>query len=421
MPFRYSIDKEIDAFIEQHKNNDFLCMGLIQNYEKSVLIGEAPPLNPFLVRGITGLNARRHLLCFRGEGAHESQPPAPLTKQGDNYIDDAVDWVITSIRDAANNLEDSKPYLSYSKSLGVSLFKYCPGNARLVLAELPLNSMEVHFLIGPEGAKSTLGNAAIPMALVASKERLHNLFEGTADSQGQIYDIDLIFTGFTAEISAIARKILDWLFSYMSSDSSEEQSLFKRRASYQKDLEVVSTRANRDYEIDDRDAIDLLRFLYILCIAGFDNAHKRIWSAYKNGELGIEPFSPKSEAGLDYVYLEYLCSSDEQDRGRDQVGAAEVINKYPEADIDITLLSKPQTNRDFERDTYLHLFEGMESPWEFPTFRNGQSEIEQRQEIAKLFHNLKTDEAYLDSHIKVRPFQNDALFQKLMELFLQED
>lgn len=409
MLLHLSIDKDIDAFIARQMENE--CHHPVLN-----LVQENPEIeikvNPFTVLGITGFDKDRELLCFRGEGTNVSWPPAPLARRGDNYIDDAVDWVVTSIRDAANNLSDSRAYRSYSKSLGVSLFKYCPGNAKLVLAKLPLNQMDMDVRLLPQGEKKH--HCYIPMCLMAAKRYLHSLLGETAEDD-TVCNIDLTFTGFTAEVSTLSRKNLD-----MFLNSCQEET-FKRLASYQKDLEIISTRANYDYEIDDRDAIDLLRFLYILCIAGFDNAHKRIWTAYRSGELGIDPFSKKSEEGLRYVYLEYLCSPDEQDRGRDREGVAFAISDGWPNPEHIVVPSVHETNRDFERRVYQHLFAGIGSPWEFPTFQTVQSETEKRESIAKLFYKLKTQEAYPNPYIKVKPFKNDALFNKLMDLFLQED
>ena len=140
------------------------------------------------------------------------------------------------------------------------------------------------------------------------------------------------------------------------------------------------------------------------------------------------PFSSQSAECLEFIYMGYLRDTDEHDRGREQKEAAQELKKYPESDIDVTLLKKPQTNRDFERDAYQHLFEEMESPspWEFPAFRNDQSESEKREAVKILLENLKDKEADPSKSKegglpRVRPFQNDALFQKLMELFLQED
>lgn len=252
-----------------------------------------------VLKGIYGLDIDKpySCWCFRAEKVNNTLSGYESNISGE--VEYMLSELMYSICNAVNNTSDNSNYKSYSKNLAAPLFKYI--SPKLIIEYKNINYLMINLQVqifewvGENGISwDRYGNEisrnheeereiTIPFRAFCSKKELFKELEDYFELLVDIDDVDFEIIGCTIDVSAIDRNVADKYY------ERYDLPKFKRFASYKSDAEIISTESEygeHKIVIHNQDFIDIIRFMYILCIANKETKFNIIYNALKNKELG---------------------------------------------------------------------------------------------------------------------------------------
>lgn len=313
--YRTSLEEKIDNFINSYKSVLHNQCWIVRDKGRQIIfqgngIDTCKRGDLSILKAVYGLNVDEHSLqwCFRSSSKNTSYSRDIWFKLGDTNkeICTSIKEIMKNISNAVNNINGFDKYMSFSKCIAVPLFKYYR-NSDLIISRLNVNSLNINMIVdcfdwcgendtswdnyGNEHDRYHQEYLNFPLEmkyLTSKKVMFEKMWEfldenlsvayatnddGSIDYLMDIDNIDFTINGFTIDISNIGRTDFDvyydkeHLFGYK----------FKRVASYKKDREVISTEHGFPcFIIKNENIIELIKFVYILRIAGLSNDFDKI-------------------------------------------------------------------------------------------------------------------------------------------------
>ena len=226
-----------------------------------------------------------HHLCFRS--AKESEFNTHWINSldfSDNFVQ-AFDSLFCYTRGALNNSSGYDKIRSFSKRLAAPLFKFYRDSPSLAITHLPLNTLSAEVTVQlynwcERGYDEIVFDVDLPFSLcwLSESAKLNDMVVALVhehmahlDASGQGND-----PFYQCDIDNIAVKIQGFTFDVSDVERSEFRDYFdsmpigslKFAISYKADDEVLTTQCNDSIFLSDQQAIEVIRFLYILRIYG---------------------------------------------------------------------------------------------------------------------------------------------------------